>query len=106
MKKEDIDKLLFALENAEPHTPSDQLLGRLEDLAVNHVEEKDQSSWTYIVGIAASLLVLLSINIWIMQDIAPQTSEAPPQGQFSSQPYDLIPAKSIYSWKNLRHFTQ
>lgn len=98
MNSENIDKLLVALENVEPQAPNEQLLNRLEDLAVKHLDEKDNPSLSSIIRIAASLVLLLSVNTWVIQDIKPHTSQAPPHSiQGEGLQYYLIPAKSIYS---------
>lgn len=94
MKKEDFSKeLLDLLDQYEKPQVATEILKRMEVFALEQISEVKKFPKLTLVGIAASMLLLLSANFMVVQNTSEDSSIAQTQ---SKTAYDLIPAKSLY----------
>ena len=94
-KKNFTNNILESLEGAKKAMPSEDFLLRMENMAAKYAKVPKQIPIRSLYGIAASLLILVFANVYVLsnQDDAGSTEET----VIVYDSYDLIPSKSIYN---------
>lgn len=87
------EKILNSIENSSKAQASEAFLLKMEQLAVQYVKISNKISWQSLIGIAASLLLLISINITMMKKMSVDKSESINP---SIENYNLIPTTNLY----------
>ncbi len=85
-----------SLDNSRKAEPSEEFLLRMEQLALRYITVVDKISLRAILGIAATFLLLLIVNVMIMKK-STVSSNTQSSGEMHSSSYDLIPTKSLYN---------
>ena len=93
--RNNVDKLLESLEQSRRAEPSAEFLLRMENLALRYTSVVDKVSLSAMMGIAATFLLLLMVNMMILSTSDNSTSEQS-STDIASLSYDLIPTKSLY----------
>ena len=75
--------------------PSTEFLQRMENLALRYTTVIEKVSLNAIMGIAATFLLLLTVNVMIMSK-SNASSKGQSSADITSSSYDLIPTKSLY----------
>ena len=88
------DKITESLEHCRRAEPSEEFLQKMENLALKYTAIVDKVSLRAIVGIAASFLLLLMVNMMIVSKSGTTIIDQSTTEIASS--YDLIPTKSLY----------
>ena len=88
----DIERYMDALDQVERTVPSEAFLQRMEGMAVEYVSRSTPSR-IFVLGIAASLLLLVTLNIYVVSRINVNTDNS----QSVQSYYDnIIPINSLY----------
>ena len=93
--KNNADKLIKSLNHSRRAMPSTEFLQRMENLALRYTTVIEKVSLNAIMGIAATFLLLLTVNVLIMSK-SNASSKGQSSADITSSSYDLIPAKSLY----------
>jgi hypothetical protein len=89
--EENVNKILGALDNAQQAKPNDRFIHKMENMVLGYTR---RGSKYPISGIAASLLFIISINIYAFNRL----SHHPMLSKSSAvENFELIPIKSIYN---------
>ena len=96
MEDKDLPKKIWQrLDRAERAVPPEDFLLRLENRAITHGVKNIYFSWNAFVGIAASFLLLLALNFFLLLEY-PKRLVSQQESISSVMNYTLIPVKSIY----------
>lgn len=93
--KNNADKLIKSLKHSRRAMPSTEFLQRMENLALRYTTVIEKVSLNAIMGIAATFLLLLTVNVMIMSK-SNASSKGQSSADITSSSYDLIPTKSLY----------
>ena len=88
------EEILNGLESSKRAMPSEAFLKRMESMADAYINVVERFSKRTILGIAASLLILISANIYVVANCSSAKENTSVASVNSG--YDLMPAKSIY----------
>lgn len=91
-------QIIEGLDASQKAMPSEAFLHRMEQVALAYSSKISAFSKQAIIGIAASFLVLLSVNIYAINEYNKLISAS--QTEVSDDSYNLIPAKSVYHEQN------
>jgi len=94
-RKVQTQQILMALDNAKKALPSEALLQKMESVAVSYSQLSAPLTMKTIVGIAASVMLLLAVNIYAISDSQQQNTETM-QTEITSSTY-LLPTKYFYN---------
>ena len=92
-KKNFTQTILNSLDEANKAMPSESFLLKMEALVLAYQQVEEKFSRKTLLSIAASLLLLISINTLLLTQNNQKDSASP---VIEEQAYNLIPAKSIY----------
>lgn len=89
-----INRLIDCLETSRKIEPSSEFLLKMENIALRYSTVIEKVSLRALMGIAATFLVLIMVNLMIITKSNNQISE--PTIDNTATSYDLIPTKSYY----------
>ena len=89
------DKLIESIEYSRRAMPSAKFMKKIEDLALRYTTVADKVSLSTIMAIAATFLLLLTVNVMIMSK-SNISSIGQSSYDIASSSIDLIPTKSLY----------
>ena len=90
-----VENIMLALEHARPAKAPDALVERMQLRAKRFISGKiSRFSRPVLLGIAASLLLLISLNVIMINNR--MKANLPSAEIQMNEGYNLIPAKSIY----------
>lgn len=90
------DKIIDALDRMHKAEPSEIFLLKMEQLALKYTAVADKISVNALLGIAASFLLLLMVNMVILKKSTTITETSNTEIT-DSDTYHLIPTKSLYN---------
>lgn len=93
-KKNFADTVLKSLDNAKKAEPSVAFLLKMEAMAKAYVGVQEKIAFKHILGIAASLIILITMNVYTL-DKQDNISKDEVFVQAENN-YNMIPTKSIY----------
>ena len=88
------EKIIKALEGAKRALPSNDMIKRMEILAVKYSNKINSFSRKTIIGMAASFLILFAVNIYAVNEYNTKITQQSTEAEMDS--YNLVPTKSIY----------
>ena len=94
-KKNFTNNILESLEGAKKAMPSEEFLSRMENMAAKYAKVPKRIPIRSLLGIAASLLILVFANVYVLSNQNNAGSSEETAIVYDS--YDLIPSKSIYN---------
>lgn len=87
------ERIERALEGAHKVVPPKHVIQRMEDFALAYAKKVNSFSRETLMGMAASFLILLAVNIYAVNVYQSNNSS---EIQTESEDYNLMPTKSIY----------
>lgn len=89
------DKLWNSLENSNKAVPSEDFMLKMENIALAYSQQVASFSTQAMIGLAASFLLLVAVNIYAVSNYNIGNSDS--NESVYSESYDLIPTKFIYN---------
>jgi len=88
------EDIIKALDNSSKALPSEDFKTRMEGFALAYSTKMNSFSKQMIMGFAASFLLLIAANIYVVNKFSSQSVTSSLEATIES--YNLVPAKSIY----------
>lgn len=92
------ENIINALNTSRKAVPSEDFISRMEQVALAYSAKVSSFSRQTLIGIAASFVLLVTVNIYAVDMYNDLTSST--QQESSEESYNLVPTNSIYHEQN------